>query len=142
MKICSLCKKEKPYSDFYKKSSKEVDKRRSRCIECCTNGLPPGPVPVSPLERYKINENGCWIWTGAIHKSGYGQMKWKGQSTVAHRVLYSVLVGEIPKGFVIDHLCNVKLCVNPEHLEAVTPSVNTQRAWNRQHCSTCSCNLI
>jgi len=51
----------------------------------------------------------------------------------------SCLKGEIPKGLVIDHLCNIKKCVNPEHLEAVTYGENTQRAWNRNHCITCTC---
>jgi hypothetical protein len=103
--------------------------------------MPPGPVPKDPLKRYKKDSRGCWIWTGAIHKSGYGQIKWKGKSTVAHRVVYEIVKGPIEKNLVIDHLCNVKLCINPEHLEAVSYSTNTKRAWNRNHCSTCTCNV-
>ena len=104
-----------------------------------TNGRPPGPIPMDPLDRYTENEVGCWIWSGAVHKSGYGNIRWKGKSTVAHRVIYELTKGEIPLELVIDHLCNVKLCVNPDHLEAVTYSLNTQRAWDRTHCATCSC---
>jgi hypothetical protein len=140
-RVCSICQKHKPLSNFYLDKRVKKDGRRSRCIDCLTNGLPPGPVPKSPLDRHIVDKNGCWIWSGAVHKSGYGQVKWKGKSTVAHRVTYELVKGKIPKGSVIDHLCNVKICVNPDHLEAVSYSVNTQRAWDRKHCSTCSCNV-
>lgn len=139
MRKCKVCKIEKSASAFYKDARVKSDGLRSRCISCLTTGNPNGPLPISPLNRYDIDNNGCWIWNGAIHKSGYGQIKWEGKSTVAHRVIYTIFKGEIPKGLVIDHLCNIKKCVNPEHLEAVTYAENTQRAWNRNHCVTCTC---
>jgi len=139
MRKCKVCKETKPSSSFYKDVRVKKDGLRSRCISCLTTGNPNGPLPVSPLDRYNIDSNGCWIWTGAIHKTGYGQVKWKGKSTVAHRVIYELLSSDIPSGLVLDHLCNVKKCVNPEHLEPVTYSENTQRAWNRNHCKTCTC---
>lgn len=140
-RLCRSCKVDKPLEDFYEDSRVKKDGRRSRCKECLTNGRPPGPMPMDPLTRYKVDDRGCWIWSGAIHKSGYGQIKWNGRSTVAHRVVYTLLKGEIPKGAVLDHLCNVKLCVNPDHLDPTTPSVNTKRAWDRRHCETCTCDL-
>jgi hypothetical protein len=140
-RLCRSCKIDKPLEEYYTYSDgRTKDGRRSKCIKCMTNGKPPGPVPMDPLTRYTVDEKGCWIWNGAVHKSGYGQVKWEGQSTVAHRVIYKLTKGEIPKGLVIDHLCSVKLCVNPEHLEAVNYSTNTQRAWDRNHCATCTCN--
>lgn len=138
-RLCRSCKIDKPLEDFYEDRRVKKDGRRSRCIECLTNGMPPGPVPMDPMTRYKEDANGCWIWAGAVHKSGYGQIKWKGKSTVAHRVTYEIVNGLIPKNMVIDHLCNVKLCINPKHLEAVSYSKNTQRAWDRNHCATCTC---
>ena len=138
-RLCRACKVDKPLEDFYEDSRVKKDGRRSRCRECLTNGRPPGPRPMDPLTRYTVDENGCWIWSGAVHKSGYGQVKWKGQSTVAHRVVYTLVKGEIPEGAVLDHLCNIKLCVNPDHLDPTTMSVNTQRAWDRRHCETCTC---
>lgn len=141
MRKCKVCKIDKLPEDFYKDSRVKSDGLRSRCIKCLTTGNPNGPLPVSPFDRYKIDDNGCWIWTGAIHKTGYGQIKWNGKSTVAHRVMYELVKGSIPDGLVIDHLCNIKKCVNPEHLEAVTPGTNTQRAWDRTHCSTCTCKI-
>jgi len=138
-RLCRQCKQDKPIEEFYKDPRVKSDGRRARCVSCVTNGRPPGPIAMNPLIRHSVDESGCHIWTGSIHKSGYGSIKWKGKATVAHRVVYLLVKGEIPEGHVIDHLCNKKLCVNPEHLEAVTPSLNTQRAWNRQHCVTCTC---
>ena len=142
-RLCRSCKIDKPLDAYYIYSDgRTKDGRRSKCIGCSTNGMPPGPVPMDPLTRHTVNDKGCHIWSGAVHKSGYGQIKWAGKSTVAHRVVYTLVKGDIPNGAVIDHLCSVKLCVNPEHLEAVSYSMNTQRAWNRQHCQTCTCNNI
>jgi hypothetical protein len=140
-RLCRQCKIDKPLQDFYEDSRVKKDGRRSKCKECLTNGKPPGPVPMNPLTRYEVDQKGCWIWKGAVHATGYGQIKWKGQSTVAHRVVYELTKGAIPKGLYLDHLCSVKLCVNPEHLEPVTQKVNIQRAWNRNHCATCTCFL-
>ncbi len=69
--------------------------------------------------------SGCWLWTGASAESsgGYGRFA----SKSAHRVSYSALVGPIPDGLVIDHVCRQRCCVNPNHLEPVTSQVNTQR---------------
>jgi len=140
-RLCRQCKVDKPINLFYKDARVKKDGRRSKCIDCLTSGAPPGPIPMNPLTRYKVNQNGCWIWTGAVHKTGYGQVKWKGKSTVAHRVVYELVKGLIPVGLVLDHTCNVKLCVNPEHLDPVTYSINTQRAWDRNHCLTCTCDV-
>lgn len=72
----------------------------------------------------------CWEWTGPTLKNGYGQFgsgKNRGISTLAHRVSYIMIKGD-PGELQVDHLCHNKICVNPQHLEAVTPQVNTQRA--------------
>lgn len=89
-----------------------------------------------------VDNKGCWIWQGSIGRHGYGQIQWKNKSTVAHRVMHEIHKGEIPKGLIVDHLCSIKSCVNPDHLEAVTFSENSQRAWNRNHCITCTCSLL
>lgn len=140
MRVCKVCKIEKSEKDFYKDSRVKKDGLRSRCISCLTNGMAPGPIPIPPLNRYKIIDTGCWIWQGYIGPHGYGQIKWNGKSKVAHRVIYEIFKGQIPEGLIIDHLCSVKSCVNPEHLEAVTFSENSQRAWDRNHCATCTCS--
>lgn len=68
----------------------------------------------------------CWLWTGS-RTDGYGNMKHQGRGVLVHRVIYELLVGPIPGGLQLDHLCRVRNCVNPAHLEPVTPSENVRR---------------
>lgn len=84
-------------------------------------------------ERFwaKVNKTeSCWLWTGSHTKAGYGNINVgkPGENEYAHRVAYRLLVGPILDGKHIDHLCRVRDCVNPEHLEAVTLTTNNQRA--------------
>jgi hypothetical protein len=83
--------------------------------------------------------DGCWLWTGARWSSrhggpgDYGEFKVApGRPASAHRVAYELVRGPIPEGLTIDHLCFNKLCVKPEHLEAVSSAENTRRAWARR----------
>ena len=72
----------------------------------------------------------CWLWTAGKNQYGYGLLGAKIKNvdtTSAHRIAYILTVGEIPKGLVIDHLCRVRHCVNPEHLEVVTQAENIKR---------------
>jgi len=70
----------------------------------------------------------CWNWTGA-KGAGYGVIGHKGKQYRAHRVAYTLLVGVIPDGLDIDHLCRNTKCVNPDHLEPVETKVNTLRGF-------------
>ena len=81
----------------------------------------------------RIPFSGCWIWMGSLDSHGYGQAA----KRIAHRVIYQHLLGPIPKGLELDHLCRVRCCVNPAHLEPVTKSVNQSRgAWhNKTQCA-------
>jgi hypothetical protein len=72
---------------------------------------------------------GCWLWTGSISTNGYGRLSVDGKETAAHRVFYEALVGPIPwhgKRY-LDHLCRVRHCVNPDHVEPVTQQENSLR---------------
>ena len=77
--------------------------------------------------------SGCWLWTGGIGSHGYGQLTagWrdpqKRGTSVVHRILYEEKYGPVPKGLELDHLCRVRLCVNPDHLEPVTRRENIRR---------------
>lgn len=70
----------------------------------------------------------CWIYTGHLSSRGYGQVRVGPERRVTvHRVAYEALVGPIPDGFHVDHLCRTRSCVNPAHLEAVTLRENVLR---------------
>ena len=76
--------------------------------------------------------SGCWLWSAATDPRGYGRLRVgntrTGRTMVwAHRVVWELLVGPIGAGLQIDHLCRNPACVNPAHLEPVTPQVNTLR---------------
>jgi hypothetical protein len=85
------------------------------------------------LESRSIPEpnSGCWLWLGKLTKDGYASV---GRSVngryhvTAHRVSYELNVGPIPDGLQLDHLCRVRCCINPDHLEAVTSLVNNVRS--------------
>lgn len=72
-----------------------------------------------------IPESGCWVWMGYLEGSGYGRVMHRGRDTLAHREAWSSRNGPIPPGMMIDHLCRVRCCVNPDHLRIVTPRQNT-----------------
>lgn len=69
----------------------------------------------------------CWLWKGSTIPNSYVRIYWDKKTQYAHRVSYTVYKGKIPNGLVIDHLCRVRHCVNPEHLEAVTQRENVRR---------------
>jgi len=79
---------------------------------------------------------GCWIWTGAKDWRGYGIAGTANHgSTTAHRDVYQHLVGPVPDDLELDHLCRVRACVNPAHLEIVTHQENSRRAshwWGKK----------
>ena len=83
-----------------------------------------------PQQRFwaKVNKTpDCWLWTGGKTGHGYGVFSLHGRDVRAHRAAYEFLVGAIPSGLVIDHLCRVPACVNPEHLQPVTQQINCLR---------------
>jgi hypothetical protein len=107
----------------------------------------PTPDPAERIRRnYVEDANGCWLWQGPLTAGGYGTTTAVGKKgpAKAHRVAYEVLVGPIPDGLHLDHLChNADLdcpggrscvhrrCVRPDHLEPVTLDENNRRIMDR-----------
>lgn len=71
----------------------------------------------------------CWIWQGALNDRGYALGGGNGLGRLAHRVIWEREHGLVPEGFELDHLCRVRCCVNPEHLEVVTHAENMRRGY-------------
>lgn len=98
-------------------------------MDRCRRGGPTVTATASLfLDKVEIDAAGCWLWTGSLDRHGYGSFGVRRHTTRAHRYAYELLVGPIPEGLVIDHLCRVRRCVNPAHLEPVTIAVNLARS--------------
>ena len=80
--------------------------------------------------RFVEKTEACWLWRGATNGHGYGRFALDGcaKKVSAHRYAYELARGPIPPGRVLDHVCGVRLCVNPDHLEPVTQRENLRRA--------------
>lgn len=78
-------------------------------------------------KKMRVSPMGCWQWTACRDPAGYGRFSCGGMGEYAHRAAYEHWVGRIPKGLHIDHLCRNRDCVNPVHMEVVTPRVNILR---------------
>lgn len=96
------------------------------------------------LARYVDRSGECWQWTGSIDPHGYGRTERDGKDAYAHRWMYEEMVGPIPAGFDLDHICHNmdqecpggrscrhRSCVNPAHLLPSTRSDNLRRGWHR-----------
>jgi hypothetical protein len=89
-----------------------------------------GNPRIDNLHHFTVDESGCWLWDGAIWPNGYGKTSTLIHDTrLAHRVLYIEHRGPVPDGLDLDHLCRVRHCVNPAHLEPVSRSVNLTRGY-------------
>lgn len=96
------------------------------------------PVEDRFARKVEVADDGCWLWMGTVNRKGYGMFWPDAAGTPAHRWSYEHHVGPIPAGLQLDHLCRVRHCVNPEHLEPVTAKENQMRSpFNpaaRTHC--------
>jgi hypothetical protein len=98
--------------------------------------LSPNPNRRALADRFWAKVSGgdvttCWTWTGATQTGGYGSFGvGGGKQVLAHRFSYEFMRTEIPSGLQIDHLCRVRTCVNPWHMEPVTGRVNILRSTN------------
>lgn len=100
-------------------------------------------ITVRPLierlwEGLRVNmESGCWEWQAVRGADGYGRLGVRGATVLTHRAMYQLLIGPIPPGLHIDHLCRNRSCCNPFHLDACTHQVNTARSHgngSKTHC--------
>lgn len=98
---------------------------------------PRAPLAVRILRGCTETEQGCWVRTTSISDKGYGTITVRpGKCGLTHREMYRLVVGPIPPGLDLDHLCRVTACCNPAHLEPVTHAENLRRGKRAQttHC--------
>ena len=112
-----------PYADAIKR--REYDRNYKRKQR-------PGRRSIIDRIKDKINAdcgNGCWNWLGTISNSGYGQLSATAvtSSKLAHRVIYTAMIGPVLESMDLDHLCRNRKCVNPTHLEPVSRRENICR---------------
>lgn len=84
------------------------------------------------IKKTERAESGCWLWQGPLDRSGYGKIKLctgtRNALTGSHRAAWLAFRGAIERDLQIDHLCRVRQCCNPDHLEVVTPAENVRRS--------------
>lgn len=105
------------------------------------HGSPTAGAPLRILDDVerlwsRIDRTGdCWVWTAST-TDGYGYTQWDGRLWRVHRLVYTLLIGPIPTGMQLDHLCRSRACCRPDHLEPVTHAVNVRRGLRsmRQTC--------
>lgn len=83
-------------------------------------------LPMSIRERLRVSHTGCWEWMKSTTARGYGQTTVEGKKTTVHRLVYQLLVGPIGAES-LDHICRVRRCANPQHLEPVSTKENILR---------------
>jgi hypothetical protein len=98
-------------------------------------------IRITPPPSSSLRSN-CWEWTGGTCNHGYGQIgirsaAGKYKRVLVHRLAYEELVGPVPDGKELDHLCRNRLCINPDHVEPVTHTVNLRRGVKKTNITHC-----
>lgn len=95
--------------------------------------MPKPGITLRQLVLLGARPEDCWEWIGNVHHAtGYGKKQYMGETWLAHRWVWSMLMGPIPEGSVIDHRCGNRRCVNPHHLRVTTQAENCRSGAGAQ----------
>lgn len=143
-KGCTYCKKCESlrWKERYKKRKEAYSERKKKkykndfghpCKECGLIFVDHGDFCSIQCKLYNSIEkrNGCWIWKKDCYPNGYGYGCFNGKNEYAHRVSYQHFIGPIERGKYICHKCDIKNCINPDHLFLGTPKDNMQDAKSK-----------
>lgn len=89
-------------------------------------------LPENLRAKAQLSDRGCMEWQGEINRNGYGRLWFGGHRHMAHKFTFELYKGPIREGMQLDHLCRNRCCVNPDHLEMVTPKQNMVRVFRRR----------
>lgn len=90
-------------------------------------------LPQRIASKIEVTEDGCWMWRAAICRYGYGALRVDGSTRRAHRHIYEQLVGPIPEGLEVHHVCETRACVNPAHMQTMTPREHRALSRGKPH---------
>lgn len=122
-KLCRACEKQKPLDEFYRCKGRIPH----YCKRCTIKGLKCSPARRTELRFWSFVDitEGCWLWHGKPHHSGYGNFSYNGTTMGAHQFAYERFVGP-RKGLHVLHKCDVKTCIRPDHLFLGTNTDNVK----------------
>jgi hypothetical protein len=83
-------------------------------------------------DLFEPSGDGCWIWKGTVGNHGYGVSSFASVNMTAHRISWQLYKGDIPRGLFVLHRCDVRLCVNPDHLFLGSHQENMADCYNKQ----------
>lgn len=121
--VCQACGKQ-----MMLQPSQMTKGRGKFCSKSCANIGAPEDI----WKKVTKDSNGCWLWGGAITKYGYGHVGYKHKIWRAHRLAYELVNGPISPGKVVCHSCDVKRCINPDHLWVGTQADNVHDYLEKQ----------
>lgn len=132
MKTCSIADCDRPYRANGLCNGHHMRRKQASKLPDSAPFRMPDPTGAIRLATKVSVVDDCLLWSGTLNHSGYGHINVGGRFVGVHRLAYTLHVGPIPEDLEIDHLCFVRNCVNPEHLEAVTHEENLRRSRERQ----------
>lgn len=126
--LSTLCKLQEAARREALHSTEEL-KRALRSTNCHSREIELSELPEALVKMISIDRHGCWLWRGG--RDQYGVVQWNGKRWLAHRLVYTLAIGTLPRAALLRHDCDKPGCVNPDHLRPGTPADNVEDMLSR-----------